>query len=353
VTALVHGSRSARGFDEAAGGSAADVASALASLARRLRGPDATVSKLERLTAGASMQTWSFTVTSSTGAEDLILRRRTAASHTAAAAGVTAIGLSVEAALMRAVAARGVPVPDVVHVCDASDGLGDANVTRRVEGETLGRRIVRGEKFAEARERLARQCGQVIAGVHSTRPGDVGLRVEDACRTLDRYEASYRKLSSPRPVIELALRHLREAVPANVPTTLVHGDFRNGNLIIDPRAGVVAVLDWELSHLGDPAEDLGYICVNSWRFGASRLAVGGFGHYTDLLEGYRAAGGAEISMDRLQYWQMMGSLKWAVICMELYDSWVSGTDRSVERPMIGRRVTEAEIDLLTLLRART
>jgi aminoglycoside phosphotransferase (APT) family kinase protein len=350
---MILNSRTARGIGEQLSDHAIDVASALASLAKRLRGPDATVSKVRRLTAGASMQTWSFTVTSSTGVEDLILRRRTAASHTAAAPGVTAIGLSTEAALMGAVAARGVPVPEVVHVCDASDGLGDAHVTRRVEGETLGRRIVRGKEFTYTRERLARQCGEAIARVHLTRAGDVELRVEDAPETLDRYEASYRKLSSPRPVIELALRHLRAAMPADLPTTLVHGDFRNGNLIIDPHAGLVAVLDWELSHFGDPAEDLGYICVNSWRFGASHLAVGGFGSYADLLQGYRAAGGAEISMDRLRYWQMMGSLKWAVICMELYDSWVSGTDRSVERPMIGRRVTEAEIDLLTLLRART
>jgi aminoglycoside phosphotransferase (APT) family kinase protein len=137
-----------------------------------------------------------------------------------------------------------------------------------------------------------------------------------------------------------------------VPPALVHGDFRNGNLIIDERVGVAAILDWELSHLGDPAEDLGYLCVNSWRFGASHLPVGGFGDYADLLDGYRAAGGREVTMGRIRYWQMMGSLKWAVICMELYASWVAGTDRSVERPMIGRRVTEAEIDLLALMGAR-
>jgi aminoglycoside phosphotransferase (APT) family kinase protein len=350
---MARNSPGAPGTAQAAGDRDAGVAPALRGVARRLRGPDAIVSEPERLTGGASMQTWSFSITSPAGAEDLILRRRTAGSHTVAAPGVAAVDLRTEAALIRAAAARGVPVPEVVHVCDASDGLGDAHITRRVGGETLGRRIVRDERFAGVRGRLARQCGEAIARVHSARPADARLRAEGASATLERYEASYRALSPPRPVIELALRHLRGAAPAEAPPALVHGDFRTGNLVIDPRAGVVAVLDWELSHLGDPAEDLGYICVNSWRFGASHLPVGGFGTYADLLEGYRAAGGGEVPMSRVLYWQMMGSLKWAVICMELYDSWVSGADRSVERPMIGRRVTEAEIDLLTLLRTLT
>ena len=119
--------------------------------------------------------------------------------------------------------------------------------------------------------------------------------------------------------------------------------------MIDPERGVSAVLDWELSHCGDPAEDLGWICVNSWRFGRADLPVGGFGRYEDLLAGYVAGGGQEIPLSRLLYWQALGSLKWGVMCLMMYASYANGTDTSVERPMIGRRVSETEIDLVTLL----
>jgi aminoglycoside phosphotransferase (APT) family kinase protein len=130
---------------------------------------------------------------------------------------------------------------------------------------------------------------------------------------------------------------------------LVHGDFRNGNLMIHPEHGLVGVLDWELAHLGDPAEDLGWICVNSWRFGQWRQPVGGFGDYQVLLEGYAQAGGGEIPLARLQFWQALGSLKWGVMCLMMYASFANGSDPSIERAMIGRRVSETEIDLVRLM----
>jgi aminoglycoside phosphotransferase (APT) family kinase protein len=129
---------------------------------------------------------------------------------------------------------------------------------------------------------------------------------------------------------------------------LVHGDFRNGNLIVDVKTGLVAVLDWELAHLGDPAEDLGWICVNSWRFGGAG-PVGGFGAYADLLAGYAEGGGPRITLDTLLYWQAVGSLKWAVMCLMMYGIYASGADGSVERAVIGRRTSEAEIDLIGLM----
>ena len=130
---------------------------------------------------------------------------------------------------------------------------------------------------------------------------------------------------------------------------LLHGDFRNGNIMFDPERGVAAVLDWELSHIGDPAEDMGWICTNSWRFGRPDRPVGGFGDYADLLAGYAAAGGRPIALSRVRFWQMLGSLRWGVMCLMMYRSWADGVERSVERPMIGRRVSETEADLIVLL----
>jgi aminoglycoside phosphotransferase (APT) family kinase protein len=132
---------------------------------------------------------------------------------------------------------------------------------------------------------------------------------------------------------------------------LVHGDFRNGNLIIGPE-GIRAVLDWENAHLGDPAEDLGWLCVASWRFGNLDRPVGGFGSREDLLTAYNAAGGVPIDVDRLLFWEVYGSLYWGIVCCRSVAEFRDGKDPSVERAMIARRASETEIDLLRLIAPR-
>jgi aminoglycoside phosphotransferase (APT) family kinase protein len=194
----------------------------------------------------------------------------------------------------------------------------------------------------------------VLAAIHATPlDGLPPLATSDAASELARYEAVYRELGAQRPVFEAAFRWLEDRAPPLEQPVLVHGDFRNGNLMVapdpSPQAGLVGVLDWELAHLGDPAEDLGWICVNSWRFGAWRKPVGGFGDYQDLLDGHAAAGGPAVSLEQLLFWQALGSLKWGVMCLMMYASFASGADRSIERAMIGRRASEAEIDLVLLM----
>lgn len=316
------------------------VETALSGLGPRLGG---AIGELRQLSGGASQETWSFRA----GEVDLILRRRAGG-----AALSNATALATEAALIDAAGAAGVPTPAVVHICDPSDGLGEAYVMSRVEGETLGRRIVREPAFAQVRKTLAFRCGEALAAIHSLAlDGLPPLERMDAPAVIDRYEAIYRGLGARRPVLEAAFRWLRIAAPPLERPVLLHGDFRNGNLMIHPERGLVAVLDWELAHIGDPAEDLGWICVNSWRFGGA-LPVGGFGRYEDLLGGYVAGGGRPISQAQLLYWQAVGSLKWAVMCLMMYDAYAKGTDTSVERAMIGRRTSEAEIDLVALMERR-
>ncbi len=320
-----------------------DVAAALARLAPRLSLTASTALNARRLSGGASLETWAFDLDDAT---PLILRRRSAGF----AMRETAPPLATEAALIIAAAQTGAPVPTVVHVCRPEDGLGEAFIMRRLEGETLGKRIVRDAAFDAVRPDLARRCGQVLAQIHTTpAPNLPQLASSDAQGELARYEAIYRQFDAERPVFEAAFRWLEACAPEPVAPVLVHGDFRNGNLMIHPKDGLVGVLDWELSHLGDPAEDLGWICVNSWRFGQWRKPVGGFGDYADLLDGYAQAGGREISLARLQFWQALGSLKWGVMCLMMYASFANGTDPSIERAMIGRRVSETEIDLVRLM----
>ncbi|WP_374470107.1 phosphotransferase family protein [Phenylobacterium sp.] len=323
------------------------VPEALSRLAVRLAGEGARADGAQRLSGGASMETWAFEVVAGDRREGLILRRRTAPFDAETA---RSIPLATEAALIRAAGATGAPVPPVRHVCEAADGLGEAYVMGRVGGETLGKKIVEDPRFEAVRPKLARQCGEVLAKIHATPPPmGLGLKTVDAVLELDRYEEVYRATGAERPVLELAFQYLRRRTPEPVEPVLLHGDFRNGNIMFDPARGVAAVLDWELAHIGDPAEDMGWICTNSWRFGRSEKPVGGFGDYADLLAGYEAAGGRPIALERVRFWQMLGSLRWGVMCLTMYLSWRDGLEKSVERPMIGRRVSETEADLVALL----
>ena len=319
-----------------------DVAAALDRLAPRLSPTATKAMNARRLSGGASLETWAFDLDDGT---PLILRRRPAG----AAMRETALPLASEAALIRAADAAGAPAPSVVRVCEPQDGLGEAYVMRRLEGETLGRRIVRDEAFAAVRPGLARRCGEVLARIHAIpTEGLPPLATSDARGELARYETIYRGLGAERPILEAAFRWLEAAAPPPPGRpVLVHGDFRNGNLMIHPEQGLVGVLDWELAHLGDPAEDLGWICVNSWRFGEWRRPVGGFGDYADLLAGYDG----EVTLERVKFWQALGSLKWGVMCLMMYQSFATGADRSIERAMIGRRTSETEIDLVALMEA--
>ncbi|HVT24366.1 MAG TPA: phosphotransferase, partial [Rhizomicrobium sp.] len=156
----------------------------------------------------------------------------------------------------------------------------------------------------------------------------------------------YDSYDYPHPMFELAFKWLEPRLAGAKRQTLVHGDFRHGNIMISPN-GVEAALDWELTHIGDPLEDIGWICTNSWRFGVQEKTVGGFGELDDLLAGYEAAGGGKLSVDDVKTWIVFGSLKWGVMCMSMYQGF--RMDGSVERAAIGRRSSETEIDLVNLI----
>ncbi|WP_375286266.1 phosphotransferase family protein [Sphingomonas sp.] len=299
------------------------------------------IAGLTRLTGGASMETWAFEASG----VPLILRRRTGVSDEHPGRKPP---LRLEAEVIAAATAAGVPAPEVVHVCDDADGLGEAYVMRRVSGETLGKRIATDPAFAPARGVLARQCGAALARIHAT-PPVAALATVGPRETLANYEATWRASGAVRPTIEAAFRWLERRLPEETGLTLVHGDFRNGNLMVDPGTGLVAVLDWELAHVGDPAEDLGWICTNSWRFGQPARRVGGFGDVADLLAGYAEAGGAPISAERLDFWTMVGSLKWGVMTTIMYAAYLADPAAGPERAVIGRRMSETEADIVAIL----
>jgi aminoglycoside phosphotransferase (APT) family kinase protein len=203
-----------------------------------------------------------------------------------------------------------------------------------------------------AREKLAAQCGAALARIHALDPAPLAaLRLAPVREQLERQQRTLDSGPNPQPVLEYALRWLARRAPADVPPRVVHGDFRNGNLIVGPE-GLRAVIDWEIAHRGDPAEDLGWFCANVWRFGASDRRAGGFGSLEQLLDGYVAAGGEPIAPARVLWWEVLASVKWAAGCILMQRVFSGGGDRSVERAMIGRRISENDVDILSLIAPR-
>jgi aminoglycoside phosphotransferase (APT) family kinase protein len=321
-----------------------EMAELLAAVARRRLGGDG-VTGLARMSAGASQEIWRFAVVKDGVETPLILRRAPDGDRVSE----TAVGLETEAALAAAAAAKGVPVASVPWVLTPEDGLGRGFFMEFVEGETLGGRIARGEAFASTRTFLARQCGEILARVHTIEPDDFPkLRRFTPAELVAQNKAAYRASGWPRPVFDMAFRWLEaHCPPPPRRPSLVHGDFRNGNLMIGPE-GVRAVLDWELAHVADPMEDLGWICTSSWRFGVAQKPVGGFGEREDLWAGYEAAGGAPVNRHHALWWEVYGSVRWGVMCCGMADKFRTA-DPGVERAVIARRTSETEVDLLRLL----
>ena len=299
----------------------------------------------QRLSAGASRQTWRVEVRRGARVWSVICQRERPGG---ARAGT---GLSGEAALLGDLAERGVPVAAVLGVdaraAGVEDPLGSWILLEEVAGETVPRRVLDARPERAQRRALLRQMAGALAGIHRLPPsGRHGLTAVDQVAA---YRGILDVLGDPRPCFELAFAWLDANRPPRTATAdrVVHGDFRLGNVIVDD-AGLVAVLDWELAHLGDPVEDLAWCCLRAWRFGSTEPAAG-LGTVEEFLADYVAAGGAPVDPVVLHWWQVLGTLKWGIMCLVQAATHQGGSTRSVELAAIGRRVAEVDEDLLDLL----
>lgn len=320
----------------------ADVPVPVADLARAL-GPwiarrPATIEGLTRMSGGASREIWAFDAVDQDGTRtELVLRRDPPGRPSEPGA------IDREARALSLAAHAGLAVPELLFT-SGGPGLGAAGmVMRRVAGETIARRILRDEQYSHARSVLVGQLGEFAARLHAIEL-PTGFPIPDPLADL---QATLENLGQESAVFDLAIEKLAAHRPPPREPVLLHGDLRLGNVIVGPD-GLRAVLDWELTHLGNPAEDLGWLCVKAWRFGACP-PVAGMGTREELLAAYLAAGGADISLDELRWWETLGTLRWGVICMTQAQAHLSGAYRSVELAAIGRRVCEQEWDLLLLL----
>lgn len=308
------------------------------------------VSGLRELAGGASRQIWSFEADGHPGdpgggARRLVLRRDPPASPRPES-------MRAEAAVLIAAAQAGVPVPAVRGDGDGSDGVGSPYlIMDYLDGETIARRLLRDPGLERARKGLVAELGRALARIHSIPPE--GLHLEQPSEPLERLRSHHGEFGAqgdfaePRPALEFVLRWLDENRPPPGPARVLHGDFRNGNLMVGPD-GLVAVLDWERAHLGDPVQDLGWLCVKAWRFGAP-APVGGFGTREELLGAYSEEAGWRPSDEALRWWEVYGTCEWAAICRRQAERHLSGNEPSVELAVLGRRVCESEWDALLAL----
>jgi aminoglycoside phosphotransferase (APT) family kinase protein len=262
--------------------------------------------------------------------------------------------LEVEFRVLAAAAAAGVPVPRAIAYEPVGGCLETAGfLMDHVAGASVAPRVLRRDELAGARAALPGELGAALARIHSIDAGEIdGLSPsapDPALAACELWESTLDDVGEPLPAVEAGLRWLRlNPPPPPARQSLVHGDFRLGNLVVD-ESGLAAVIDWELCHRGDPAEDVGWLCVRSWRFGSDELPVAGLGSLDELLDAYEEAGGERPSLERIRWWEAMGNVKWAVICARQAHDHLTAARPSAELASLGRRICEPEWDLLQLL----
>lgn len=271
-------------------------------------------------------------------------------------AAMQVLPIEIEASHLQLAEKAGLPVPHVYGVSTDESYLGGPFfVSSQVHGETIPRRILRlardtpglgvtvGEQMGEALARLHAASAEEAHAEISRPDGD-----DPVGGALERVGRQVSAMLHPSPTLALVHCWLdRNRPPAPERLCVVHGDFRNGNVSID-ESGLTGVLDWEICHLGDPVEDLAWVCQRMWRFRNDRLEVGGLAGRDALRRGYERAGG-RWNEETFFWWKVFGGLRWAVGLHDQARAHLDGSVPSVIMAASGRRVCELEYDLLRLL----
>lgn len=299
------------------------------------------------LAGGASLETWSVLAEWDGQQHALIVRRDTDSQITA-----TALSRATEFQLLQSAYEHGVMVARPFFL--NGDDPYPYFVVEKREGTSIGVKVVRDPKLEVARAKLLPQLAQELARIHALPLASVAAlpRPQAGCTAAEEVLTILRTnaaaLDAANPVWAFGLRWLERHLPPATPPTVVHGDFRVGNFLVTPD-GLNGILDWEFAHVGDPAEDVAWLCVRDWRFGNIHLPLGGIGTREDFLAAYEAAGGRPLEAARLRWWEVAGNLKWAIFCLAQAERHLSGKEPNIEYAILGRRAAEMEWELLDLI----
>lgn len=224
-----------------------------------------------------------------------------------------------------------------------------------VEGVSIGRKVITLPELAHAREVLPEQMAEQLARIHSINPAEHNLsflrRPAHDHPALDAIDSTYVLLDNlgvHNPAFEFVLRWCKQNAPDPDRITFLHGDFRIGNLLVDAN-GLAAVIDWEFAHIGDPTEEIGYLCMRDWRFGNDHLRAGGLCDRERFIEAYERYSGYTLNRQAADWWEIMGNIRWGIICLNQAERHLSGRDPSVELASLGRRSAEMQLEALHLI----
>lgn len=324
-----------------------DACEKLRSACRRRYGAGADIDKVSVATLGGSSRTILFELVTAHGREALVSRQETYTLDQS-----PFLPPALQFRLLELAYRERVPVPEPLFEFTPDEGLGRGHVMRRVDGETLPKRLLTDPAFARARAGFVAEAAEVLARLHAIDPGHAAFLEQwpDSRDPLAAQRDRYDYYGEPHPALDFAFRWLEQRRPVAPRRCLVHGDFRVGNMIMD-NTGIQAVLDWECAHLGDPMADLGWLCARSWRFGFNDKPVGGIGQRAALFTAYEAAGGTTVDPAAVRWWEIFGLLRWALLNVMQVHGHLSGR-RSPVFAACGRNTSLIEYDLLMTIDGR-
>ncbi len=308
-----------------------------------------SIFEIDKLPGGSSNETWIIKYKNDSCVEKIVLRR-----HFQGIRNIDneypPLSLKIESDVMIAAYDEKIPVPKILYRTESKSNLGEGFFMEFIEGVALGNKIVDNNFLKSKKVNLSEQCGYHLSKIHKINHKKLeNIQKSEAIDEFRKYFEIYKNYNLSIPVFDFSFKWLEKNIPNNEKLHLLHGDFRNGNILMSEETGIKSILDWELLHLGDPHEDLAWICVNSWRFGKMNKPVGGFGERKDFYNSYEKESNFKINKKSIQFWEVLGTLKWGIMCLKMYDAYQSGYDKSVDRAAIGRRSSETEIDLLRLI----
>lgn len=318
--------------------------------------PDAReieVSQLWRIPGGASRETWSFDATWREGkarqGRGFILRRDPEAS-------LLETERYVEFRVYQAVQGTGIPVPEVFWLETDPRWLERPFfIMGRLAGEASPQALV-ASAFNGHAEAIAQQKIDILARIHKLDWRAKGLDFLgvpsglDACaaQEIGRWERIMREQQlEPQPALELGIAWLRAHQPVAQRIALVHADYRTGNFLVDGDR-ITGVLDWEMVHLGDPLEDVAWVCLRSWRW-AGDARVGGLLSRDELYRRYEEASGLEVDPKAVRFWEVLGNLKLAVIFLTGARSFCEGRSKDAVHAFTAHLNPEIEAEILRLI----
>jgi aminoglycoside phosphotransferase (APT) family kinase protein len=318
----------------------------------RETGSAVQITDMTPLAGGASRDSWAFTAVIDGRPQRLVLRRDLPTTMNE-----NALTRLQEFRMMQAAYDCGVKVARMRFQSDDPAHLDlPFFIMDYVEGVSIGRKVITMPDLEQARTVLPEQMAEQLAIIHRLDPaahdidflqgpGDGLTPAQDA---VVKTRAVLDRLAAHSPGFEFALRWAERHAPTPPAITFVHGDFRIGNLLVDEN-GLAAVIDWEFAHVGDPDEELGYLCMRDWRFGNDHLHAAGLCHRERFIRAYEQHSGRTVDRDAVDWWEILGNIRWGVICLAQAERHLSGADPSVELASLGRRSTEMQLEALRLI----